>query len=300
MKTSHLETSAPPKRTGKAQTLGCVSYLNAKPLIEGLERSMDAAVHFAVPSGQLELLESGRVDIALCPVIDYYLSRRPLEIVPVGGIGCLGPTLTVRLYSQVPFQSITQIHADSDSHTSIALLRVILSQTQKSVPPISTYLTQRDKESNNWRSLPSVQSVLLIGDKVVTDHPDNNRYPYQMDLGDAWHRLTGLPFVFAVWMTREGQSLGTLPDTLNHLRVANMSRISDIARRYAPAHCWPVGMATEYLGRYMRYDIGPRQLEAIGRFSAMAYHLGLIDQTPALRVRRACSATPSEQSMTST
>ena len=43
------------------------------------------------------------------------------------------------------------------------------------------------------------QSVLLIGDKVVTDAPPEERYPYQMDLGAAWKELTGLPFVYAVW-----------------------------------------------------------------------------------------------------
>ena len=39
------------------------------------------------------------------------------------------------------------------------------------------------------------QAMLLIGDKVVTASPPATDYPHQLDLGEAWKTLTGLPFV---------------------------------------------------------------------------------------------------------
>ena len=106
--------------------IGCVSYLNAKPLIEGLDNRTNPTVRFDVPSRLLDDLQAGNVDIALCPVVDYYRSPVPLRVVPVGGIGSRGPTLTVRLFSRIPLHAVDTVHADSDSHTSVLLMRVLM------------------------------------------------------------------------------------------------------------------------------------------------------------------------------
>src|SRR5947209_20212393 len=86
-----------------AQTIriGSVSYLNAKPLIHGLENHDDVSLILDVPSKLLPGLRDQRFDIALLPVIDYQRLDH-LNIVPSGGIGCDGPTLTVRIFSRVP------------------------------------------------------------------------------------------------------------------------------------------------------------------------------------------------------
>jgi chorismate dehydratase len=244
-----------------------VSFINAKPLIEGLGAPI-CEVAFDVPSRLLEDLQTGEVDVALCPVVDYFQSQIPLEIVPVGGIGCEGPTLTVRVFSQVPLADIRVVHCDTDSHTSVMLMRVLLARR----------FGQRPEPAK----LP--QAMLLIGDKVVTDSPAAVRYPHQLDLGEAWLELTGLPFVFAVWMTRAGTALGELPRQLEAQRRVNAGRIRQIADRYAAAHGWPVDLAERYLGSLLRYGIRPRELEAIRRFAAMAHELGFLPEARPLRI----------------
>lgn len=266
-----------------ARRIGCVSYLNAKPLIDGLESSDDPKVRFDVPSRLLEDLESGEVDIALCPVIDYFRSRVPLEIVPVGGIGCNGPTLTVRLYSRTPIKDITAVHADTDSHTSVALLKVILNQ-QYNITPTFIEFNARESVAGN-RIVHQPPAMMLIGDKVVTDSPPAVTYPYQIDLGEAWHAMTGMPFVFAVWMCRRGENLGNLPGLLGRRREENAGRIAEIVDRYAPSHRWPKDLALEYLGRLLRYDIGKPHLAAIERFAAAAGRMGIIDSPQPLCIR---------------
>jgi len=275
-----------------APTIGCVSYLNAKPLTEGLEHSSLAAVRFDVPSRLRAMLETGQVDLALCPVIDHYRGRLGLEIVPAGGIGCLGPTLTVRLYSRVPFESIQRVHADQDSHTSVALLCVILARRYHTTPQVTPFTPPKDGWAGSHDQSHTPEAVLLIGDKVVTNHPPRSLYPHQLDLGEAWYNLTGLPFVFAVWMARPGTPLGDMPDTLREVRTRNAHRTDQIAQCYAAKHGWPVDLARQYLGHYMKYEIEKPQLQAIERFAAMAHGLGLISHAHPLRVRSAPKVNP--------
>lgn len=276
MRGVQLQPGVAPQVQPRAWTLGCVSYLNAKPLIEGLDDTPGLGITLDVPSRLLERLERGEADVALCPVIDYHRSRVPLEILPVGGIGCRGATLTVRLYSRVPFGSITRVHADSDSHTSVALASVILAGQHRVGPEIVPLpMSPEDR----------IDSMLLIGDKVVTARPPAEQYPFQMDLGEAWRQMTGLPFVFAVWMTQAGSDLGQLPSILQSQRGRNAARIPQIVERYAAAHGWPTGLAQQYLSQNLCYEIAQPQLDAMRRFGSLAHGLGLIEQLQPLRLR---------------
>src|SRR5690606_17493479 len=85
-----------------------VGFVNARPLIAGLEQDEGLELHLDVPSRLLGSVRAAEADVALLPVID--LQREPgLRVVPAGGIGCDGPTLTVRLFSQTPFDRITTL-----------------------------------------------------------------------------------------------------------------------------------------------------------------------------------------------
>jgi chorismate dehydratase len=255
--------------------VGCVSYLNAKPLIAGLDDEPGITVKADVPARLLKDLESGDVDVALCPVFDFFKSDAPLAIVPAGAIGCEGPTLTVRLYSQVPIEQITTLHADTDSHTSVALAQILLAKLFDVRPTMVDY-DARERTAEG-RIDESPQAMLLIGDKVVTGSPLAVKYPYQMDLGEGWHEMTGLPFVFAIWMTRAGTALKDLPARLKARLEANLPQRLLIAERFAEQHGWPHDLAEHYLIDVLRYQVGPMELEAMARFGRLAFELGLID-----------------------
>ena len=86
--------------------IGAVDYINTIPLIAGLERLERVEVRTDVPAKQVALLEEDTVDLALCSSVDLIRSQTPLRIVPVGMLGCEGPTLTVRLFSSVPILTV--------------------------------------------------------------------------------------------------------------------------------------------------------------------------------------------------
>lgn len=254
--------------------VGCVSYLNARPLIAGLDDEPGIHLRTDVPARLLADLESGDVDVALCPVFDFFSSTQALSLVPVGAIGCEGPTLTVRLYSQVPIGQITTLHADTDSHTSVALAQVLLAKLFNVRPKMVDYDARERTAEGKIDESP--QAMLLIGDKVVTGSPLAVKYPHQMDLGEGWHELTGLPFVFAMWMTRQGCDLGDLPKRLSARLDANLPQRLLIAERYASQHGWPNDLAEHYLIDVLRYKVGRLELEAVSRFGRLVSELGLI------------------------
>ena len=165
------------------------------------------------------------------------------------------------------------MRTDGDSHTSVTLLAVVFDELFGRVPEIKAL----DSTDVNGSDTPP-DTVLLIGDKVVRNQPDPALYPHQLDLGKAWRGMTGLPFVFACWMARADQDLGDLPDILNRHREFNRGRTAEIAAAHAGASGWPIELAAEYLGEILRYDIGPRELEAIELFWKRCHALGLIER----------------------
>ncbi|MFV2071323.1 MAG: menaquinone biosynthetic enzyme MqnA/MqnD family protein [Thermoanaerobaculales bacterium] len=256
--------------------IAAVSYLNAKPLVDGLEDATDVELVTDVPARLLDKLISGRADVALCPVIDFQFSPRELVIVPSGGISSDGATLTVRVFSSTPLEDLRHVWVDGDSHTSAALLQVVFAERHGRRLALSTLRSTEE----------TPRAVLLIGDKVVRNEPDLNRYPYQLDLGEEWKSLTGLPFVFAAWMARAGAELGDLPDLLNRRREANSSRIETIATAHARPAGWPDELAREYLQEILSFEVGSRELEAIQLFWSKCHTLGLIESLRPMQLYR--------------
>ena len=254
--------------------LGAVDYLNTIPLIAGLENLESVCIQSDVPARQIAHLEDDVVDLALCSSIDILHSRVPLMVVPVGMLGCDGPTLTVRLFSSVPFEELTSVHCDIESHTSVELLRIILRECHGVDPEFidldSGVMLEEDPESIEH------EAVLLIGDKVVTSTLPETLCRYQRDLGEAWHTMTGMPFVFATWLTRADQDAGELERIrlaariLGRTRLRNRFRINQLVARHAPKHGWPIDLARRYLGEYLKYDLDARALSGLHRFLELA------------------------------
>jgi chorismate dehydratase len=281
--------------------IGHVRYLNTLPLVEGLSAWREVELVQAVPAALAPMLtgegggeaEGGgerRIDIGLCSVIDVARSSEPLTLIPSGMIGCDGPTLTVRMYSAVPWDRVTRLYADTESHTSVVLARVLLKRRFGVTPEVVDYDAVRHAEAGQSGSPGSAggaggaggfwpETLLIIGDKVVTDAPPAERYPHQMDLGEAWHEWTGLPFVYAMWMCRSADAgkpaVRLAAELLERQRLRNTVRLDWLVARYAGERGWPAALAGRYVGELLRYGVGPREREGVLRFLGEAAELGL-------------------------
>jgi chorismate dehydratase len=269
--------------------LGVVSFLNSRPLIEGLETRGDVELTFDVPAALPERLERGELDAALIPTVDLLRSHGRFQLVSDACIGCDGPTLTVRVFSQVPPDRIRTLWVDADSHTSMALARILWREHYVRDLALRCF-------DPHTQSLDRLEAVLLIGDKVVD--PRRGVFAYEVDLGGAWREHTGLPFVFAVWAVQSAElriasselsesesdptdsALATrcseLAAILGAARDRGVASATEIAERDGPRLGWPVELACRYLTQYLRYTLDARGVEGIGRFARYCAAAGLI------------------------
>ncbi len=262
--------------------LGVVRFLNAVPLISGLEVCRGVSLEPGVPSRLLPRLEEGAVDLALASSIDYQRASADLRFLPVGALGSHGETMTVRLWSAVPFDALETVWCDTDSHTSVALLKIVLQNQYCIVPRLEPF----DASAVNGDPASWPESVLLIGDKVVCGSPPATSHRYQLDLGGAWRDMTGLPFVFGAWMGR-----ADLPDEivqraamlLDRQRRRNTDRLEELVSADGPPRGWQVDEGLKYLRDHIEYAFGSEQLESIERFHQMAMQCGVIDEVRPIR-----------------
>lgn len=286
--------------------IACVRYLNTSPLVEGLEKVQGLTLTPTVPSRIAEMVAGGEADIGLASIVDAAESPGQLALLPVGMIGCDGPTLTVRVFSSVPLSEATRLHADTDSHTSVVLARLLLERVH-GVRVEAASFDARERVEIGVRAAGSgfdnddprladsappeaqrgsgldeawPETVLLIGDKVVTDAPPGERYPYQMDLGEAWKAWTGLPFVYAVWMCRAEEAgsarIRLAASLLDRQRRHNATRLGWIASVRGAAARWPLDVARRYLGELLRFEVTRRAREGAERFVREAAESGLL------------------------
>lgn len=268
-----MNTPAP----ARTVRIAAVSYLNTTPMIQGLDAWRDATLVTAVPSRLADMVLCGDADIGLVSLADYAHAQGKLSLVPCGMIGCDGPTLTVRVFSAVPPAQITTLHADTDSHTSVVLARLILAERFGIRPGVQDFHA-RERLGSQEDAWP--ESMLLIGDKVVTDSPPAVRYPHQIDLGEAWHDLTGLPFVYAVWMCRtdraDDPAVRSAAALLDRQRRRNALRLDHIVTEEARRLGWPGDLARRYVGELLRFNPDTRARETVDTFLARAAALGLL------------------------
>lgn len=278
--------------------LGVVSFLNARPLIAGLEEAAQLKLRFAVPAQLTGWLQEGRVDVALLPVIDILRARGHFRVLADACIGCDGETMTVRVFSQVPPDRITRLCADTDSHTSVALAVILWQQIYGRTLELIPYDTRAPQ---NQAPAEPPEAILLIGDKVVD--PRRAGYAYEVDLGGAWRAHTGLPFVFATWAyvatherepIRAATSIDPDPRLLDEpqrqslaalLSAARAQGTTDavrIARQFGAERGWPVELAERYLARCLTYNLNPRAIEGANHFGRLCVEAGLVPPDAAI------------------
>ena len=266
--------SAQAPETGPTQ-LGVVRYVNTRPLIAGLESLQGLSLQPRVPAELVGTLERGETHAALCSSVDFQSSELDLVVLPVGLIGCDGPTLTVQVFSRLPLERVRHLHADPDSHTSRVLAQLVLGERFGRAPTLVDGLP----------SLPAgdgAEAMLLIGDKALQQAPAVEAFPHRLDLGAAWRDSTGHAFTFACWMAPRPRTdaqrsrLRTLAQVLDHQRRRNHMRRDALAAREATAHGWPPEVAHRYLCQLLRFEWNARQREGLELFWTKAAAAGLL------------------------
>jgi chorismate dehydratase len=266
----------------KRVRLGAVGYLNARPLVYGLERSTRFDLRFDLPSRCADLLHQGRIDVGLIPTIEYL---RPPEagrgdgyrIVPDLAIASRGPVASVALYTTRPVSDVRAIAMDTSSRTSVALVRVLCARSFG----IDPALEPRGPDLASM--LEGCDAALLIGDNALFQPAGRltarSRHVtvQKIDLGEVWTVMTGLPFVWAFWAGRPDALMDDDMQALRQARDAGVTASEPIARQYLADRPERQAAGARYLRDNIKYHLGPDERAGLELFYRYAADAGVVD-----------------------
>jgi len=248
--------------------IGAVGYLNARPLVFGLERRADRfEVRFDVPSECARLLRSGVTDLGLVPAVEF-LQDPAYRIVPGVAVASKGPVESVAVYSRRPIADVTSIALDRSSNTSAMLVRVLAAARWRIDP------TFVDAAPDLEAMTAGCDAALMIGDPALFAEHERLGLA-KIDLGAEWTALTGLPFVWAFWAGRSGALEPADIDALQAARDAGVEGIDTIAQSRAAGDVRRQERIAEYLRKRIRYHLDGESAEGLRRFYTLASGLGL-------------------------
>ncbi|HEY8371075.1 MAG TPA: menaquinone biosynthesis protein [Thermodesulfobacteriota bacterium] len=279
--------------------VGEIAYANVVPLFDAWRAAAGVGPDEAPPGVRIvrgepaalnEALAAGEIDLAPCSSIEY--ARRPdaYRLLPDLSIAADGAVESVLLFARRPLEALApagrrpRVALSPASAASNALLRLILAERD-----IGAEFAPADMASAD-----GADAVLVIGDQALAAAADDARvaraagYPLVYDLGCLWRDLTGLPFVFALFIVR-AETAETRPEA-----VARIGAALAAAKRAAPARRLELaareagrgGLSAERLAAYwsaIRYDLGPREQAGLTAYFRLAARHGLLPAAPPLR-----------------
>ena len=256
--------------------LGAVAYLNARPLVYGLDRQTDRfSIRFDVPSKCAALLHDGSVDLGLIPSIEY-VQRSDYHIVPDVAITSSGPVASVAVFADRPIGAVRSIAVDNSSRASVALLRILCAQWFDIEPKFVTL--PPDISS----MLKRCDAALLIGDPALfTDHDALGIE--KIDLGEEWTAMTNLPFVWAFWAGRPGVVSAEDVAALQAARDAGVAASDAIAREFCREDEDQAEIGAGYLRDHVGFVLDDAGRAGLRKFLAAAKELRVIQTNPVVK-----------------
>ncbi len=253
--------------------LGAAPFLNMKPLIYPLEKSLVEHrfnIMYFDPSLLSENLSEGVVDVAPIPSAEL-LRTDVYSVLPGISISSFGKVDSVVLKSRRKITEITSVSVDSRSRSSTALLRIVLELFLGLKP-------QYIKRSPGNGFLEEVDAGMLIGNAGLGARhlfTDNSFFTY--DLGELWTKETSLPFVYAVMATRKGD--GATAEGCRCL-VSTREKGVELIPEIADIESRKLGLTREqcttYLRQRIKYDLDDAKVRGLIRYRDLLFELGEI------------------------
>lgn len=235
-----------------------VNYTNTLPFKWALKKSellSKIDLQEDIPSICAQKLKYNQVDLALVPVAllveldTYYIETNFC-------IGAIGKVDSVKLYSEVPLKEIKTITLDYQSKTSITLAKIL----SKFFWKINVdFLNARP---NYEKNIISTNAAVVIGDRTFTL---NGTRKYEYDLAEEWQKFTGLPFVFAAWVSTEKLDQDFL-NQFNSVLKHGIDNCLQAIDENEPTLLLSKNKAVEYLTERIDYTLDTKKREGLELF----------------------------------
>jgi chorismate dehydratase len=234
--------------------VGAVSYLNTKPLTYGFENGMmanEVELCFAPPAELAVRLQNGEIDLGLVPVATLVILQ-DAQIVGDYCIGADGPVSSVALFSECPIEQIEEIWLDFESRTSVALLKILLRDHWKMKPKLL------EAGPGYEGHIRGKTAGLVIGDRAFVQSEISS---YKYDLSEHWKVMTGLPFVFAAWITKRTLA----PDFIDRFNEANAHGLVHLANVISKINIPSIDLM-KYYTHNIQYRLDDEKRRALSLF----------------------------------
>ena len=235
--------------------VGFVNYLNTRPLIEGFRRlPIKDRVELIedYPAHLADMLKRDEIDIGLIPVavlpeIPGYKITGDYCIAAEGGVA------SVCLFSEAPMHEIKKVLLDYQSRSSVALLKWLMQEYWG----LDAELIQAT-DDNFRKEIKGTTAGLVIGDRALQQRKIST---FIYDLSSEWKKLTGLPFVFAVWASKKDFTAEFIRD-FNAANAYGLGHLDEIAE----ANPFPDFDLKKYYRFHISYQLDERKIAGMNRF----------------------------------
>lgn len=245
-------------------------FLNARPLLAGLEAGLSAPFAYAFASAEpaacADRVARGEAVAGLVPVAALPFLPE-VAAVPRLGIACREEATSVLLVSKVPPEQVRTLAAHTASRSSVALARLLLAgrwgvspTVAPARPPLAAMLADAD-------------AAVVIGDPALAVHGSTGLL--EIDLAAAWVEWTGLPFVFAVWGVTRRAPAG-LDDLLDGSLEFAHAHWEELLPHWAVTHGVGLERTRRYLERTLTYRLGDEERAGMEEFLRRAAAAGLL------------------------
>ncbi len=254
-----------------APRIGCVSYLNSKPLVFGHE----GEVSFETPASLTDAMRAGRLQVALAPI--FALVANP-EYLVVDGVGIVsrGPVYSVIIVYRGEWSKLRRLYLDTASRSSANLQRVLLAEFHGLHPSNEPLPPPGDPQPE----LVDGEGALLIGDRAIDfrlSHGERDGYRY-FDLGEEWWKATGLPFVFAGWHvhpdTPDKEGLAERLRTWRDQGTRHLDQVIAAESRY------PASFSRYYLTDCIHFHVEEDGKRAVAEYAQLLHKYGSVKTLP--------------------
>ena len=246
--------------------VGKIPYLNSEPFYYRMVRE-DIELISLVPSDLSRAAEAGEIDAGPVPVVDCFRLEDRFTQLGQFCIATLDKARSILLYSKRPIQDLggATIGITGDTSTSRRLLQVLLTFRFEVEP--KEYVTLKDESD----------AFLLIGDDALRRRYGVPGYPYRYDLGEEWHKWTGMPFVFALWVVDKNmpaKRTSYLENVLYTCVDEGLEHMSIIGQMREDVRMSAKEIVEYYQG--FRYWAGVAEIKAIAKFREYLTSLGVV------------------------
>lgn len=267
---------------GRKIVMGRITYINMDPVYFDLKNGQYpnwVQMVDDVPAVLNGMLARKELDISPVSAVAYARHADQWCVLPNLSIASRGPVMSVILVSRNPIEQLNgrNVLLTDESATAVDLVRLIFKH--KGVVPF----LKRGKVKTVEDVTVEDQAALVIGDAALRE-PWGDAFKYVFDLGKIWWEMTGLPFVYALWVVRKAiaerysETVAAVVDLFKKSKANGYAHQSDIV----DAASYKLNLDRDICREYYEHlvcDLGPPEIQGAEMFFKQLYENGILDHS---------------------